>query len=326
MLLGRGGAAVVVAGTQDSIQSREARSPQFLSRRFVGGSVRGLSRDSVSLFALCGFLLLVCAAGAMAQDSPRRAFLGPDGQLLPFSTDEEVLAFLADAEVLSMDPIPVGVTNPRKVLLEQGGVRSHAVFRVVDEIHEETRLSDGRLRQRLRDSAVLEVAAYKLSIMLGMTTVPPTAVRRIGREQGTLQLWIENTMTETDRRLSDSGPSNLLGLSRDIQKMRAFDILVGNDDRNPGNILYERDSWRLWMIDHTRAFQAFYGEPDFSELHWCERALWERLQSLERREVEAELDEYLSDHEIDTMFERRDALVAHIRRLIDDRGSGAVLY
>jgi len=288
--------------------------------------VRRLCRYSLSRLALCGIFLLVCAAGAMEQDPTQRAFLGPDGQLLPFSTDAEALAFLADADVLSMDPIPTGVTHPRKVLLEKDGVRAHAVFRVVDEIHEETRLSDGRLRQRLRDSAILEVAAYKLSIMLGMTTVPPTVERRIGREHGSLQLWIENTLTETDRRLSDSGPSNLLRLSRDIQTMRAFDILVGNDDRNLGNILYEHDTWRLWMIDHTRTFQAFYGDPDFSELHWCERTLWERLQALTRQEVMAELDEYLSGHEIDSLFERRDALVDHIRSLIDERGAGAVLY
>jgi len=288
--------------------------------------VRGLSREPITPIALCVFLVLAGAAGAIAQDPSPRVFLGPDGRFLPFTTDDEVLAFLADAEVLSVDEIPVGVTNPLKVLLEKDGIRAHAVYRVVDEIHEETRLSDGRLRQRLRDSAILEVAAYKLSIMLGMSTVPPAVERRIGRDHGTLQLWIENTMTEADRRMNDSGPANLLRLNRDIQKMHAFDILVGNDDRNPGNILYERDSWRLWMIDHTRTFQALYGEPDFSELHWCERALWERLQALARQEVELELRDYLSSYEIDALFERRDALVGHFQSLIDDRGSGAVLY
>jgi len=288
--------------------------------------VRRLIREPLSSLTLWAALLLAGAASATVQAPVSRVFLGPEGQPLPFTGDEDVLSFLAEAEVLSMDPIPVGVTNPRKVLLEKDRVQCHAVFRVVDEIHEETRLSDGRLRQRLRDSAVLEVAAYKLSLMLGMSTVPPAVERRVGREYGTLQIWIENTITETDRRRSDLGPANLLRLNRDIQKMRAFDILVGNDDRNPGNILYEREAWQLWMIDHTRTFQAFYGEPDFSELYWCEEALWEKFQVLERREVEDELRDYLSSHEIDALFERRDALVDHIRGLIRDRGRGAVLY
>ncbi len=49
------------------------------------------------------------------------------------------------APSFSADDIPVGITNPLKVLLEKDGIRAHAVYRVVDEIHEETRLSDGRL-------------------------------------------------------------------------------------------------------------------------------------------------------------------------------------
>jgi hypothetical protein len=272
------------------------------------------------------FLVLVPVFFAHAQGEPPRTLLGPDGEPLPFTSDTDVLAFLEAAEVLSIEDIPEGITNPRKVLLELGEVRAHAVFRVVDEVYEELRMSDGRLRQRLRDSDVLEVAAYRLSLMLGMSTVPPTVERRIGGEHGTLQIWIENAITETERSRSEAGPSNLLRLSREIQYMRAFDVLVGNDDRNPGNILYELDSWKLWMIDHTRAFQAFYGDPDLDEINWCEEGFWERLQLLDRESVEAELGEYLSGHEIDALFERRDELVAHIQRLIDDRGRGAVLY
>ena len=36
--------------------------------------------------------------------------------------------------------------------------------------------------------------------------------------------------------------------------MRLFDSLIFNDDRNPGNYLFDAD-WKLWMIDHSRAFQ-----------------------------------------------------------------------
>jgi hypothetical protein len=287
--------------------------------------VRRLSSKTTQSLAQV-FLVLVPVFFAHAQGVPPRNLLGPEGEPLPFATDADVLAFLEAAEVLSIEDIPEGITNPRKVLLELGGVRAHAVFRVVDEVYEETRLSDGRLRQRLRDSAVLEVAAYRFSLMLGMSTVPPAVERRIGGEHGTLQIWIENAITETERSRTDAGPANLLRLHRENQSMHAFDVLVGNDDRNPGNILYELDSWKLWMIDHTRAFQAFYGEPEFDQIHWCDEGLWQKLQALDRESVEAELGEYLSDHEIDALFERRDALVTHIRQLIDDRGRGAVLF
>ena len=36
--------------------------------------------------------------------------------------------------------------------------------------------------------------------------------------------------------------------------MYLFDELISNIDRNQGNIVYTKD-WRLWLIDHTRAFR-----------------------------------------------------------------------
>ena len=38
--------------------------------------------------------------------------------------------------------------------------------------------------------------------------------------------------------------------------VRLFDQLIFNTDRNLGNLLIDK-SWRLWMIDHTRAFKTF---------------------------------------------------------------------
>jgi len=37
--------------------------------------------------------------------------------------------------------------------------------------------------------------------------------------------------------------------------VRLFDQLIYNTDRNLGNLLIDK-SWRLWMIDHTRAFKV----------------------------------------------------------------------
>ena len=42
--------------------------------------------------------------------------------------------------------------------------------------------------------------------------------------------------------------------------VRLFDQLIYNTDRNLGNLLIDKD-WRLWMIDHTRAFKTFT-EPE----------------------------------------------------------------
>ena len=38
------------------------------------------------------------------------------------------------------------------------------------------------------------------------------------------------------------------------RSLRIFDELIQNRDRNTGNLLWTTD-WKMWMIDHTRAFR-----------------------------------------------------------------------
>ena len=49
-------------------------------------------------------------------------------------------------------------------------------------------------------------------------------------------------------------PPNDQQWQKQVQMMNVFDALIYNTDRNRGNILITPD-WRLWMIDHTRAFR-----------------------------------------------------------------------
>ena len=80
------------------------------------------------------------------------------------------------------------------------------------------------------------------------------------------------------------------------------------------------------MVDHSRAFQIDSKLRNAPKLLFCRRDVWEKLQALDKEEVADQLGEYLTIFEIDSMFERRDALVEHIHALIDERGEGAVLY
>ena len=66
--------------------------------------------------------------------SPRQLespWLRPDGDPLPFKTDEEILEFLSTAEVVSMKRIGEGINQTKKVLLEKDGLRMNAAFRDV---------------------------------------------------------------------------------------------------------------------------------------------------------------------------------------------------
>ncbi len=275
-----------------------------------------------------GFVVpaLTGAIAPPSAQSEQRRFLGPDGDYLPFDTDDAVLEFLSLAEIISREDIPVGVTRPEEALLEMDGIRARAAYKDVDEKYERVRMSDGTYAMNLRDYFMFERAGYELAGMLGLDNVPPTVIRRFGRNRVALMMWIENSMTELDRAEQGLRPPSALQWTRQVQTMYLFDDLIGNVDRNAGDIVIDRDSWKLWMIDHSRAFQTGSKLRNAGRLLFCSREVWEKLQALDMDEVASRLGEYLTIFEIEAMFERRDALVEQMQALIDQRGEGAVLY
>ena len=253
-------------------------------------------------------------------------YLGPDGSLLPFESDEEALEFLSTGEIISRERIPVGVTRPQEVLLEKDGVRAKATYKDIDVTYERTRMSNGEYAMNLRDYYMFERAAYEMSRLLGLDNVPPTVIRQFGRDRVSLQLWIENAMTEEARTQEGLRAPNRMEWTRQVQTMYLFDDLIGNVDRNQGDCLIDRETWKLWMIDHSRAFQRDNRLRYVEKIMYCDRAVWERLRALDQEEVRQKLGEYLTRYEVEAMFERRDAVVKYIQQLIDERGEGAVLF
>ena len=80
--------------------------------------------------------------------------------------------------------------------------------------------------------------------------------------------------------------------------VRIFDQLIYNSDRNAGNLLIDGD-WRIWMIDHTRAFKVF-GEPaDPKNLGThCARSLLDALRGLDAATLAAATTELLSQAQV----------------------------
>lgn len=279
---------------------------------------------SVTMAVLIAALLAtVSLTGAQG---PPGGWIGPDGEELPFGGHEAVVEFLREADVVRTESIPVGVTEPRKVGLRRDGVECNGIFRSVDTVHEQVRLSSGEFRRRLIDRADHEVAAYRMALLLGLDNVPPAVERRIDGEPGTLQLWIENARLYQE--LFEEGiraPGGAVDFKRRTQMMYLFDDLIGNDDRNRTNILIDELD-RYWMIDHTRAFQVEYELQYVSGLIWVERTMWERLQRLDEERIDAELDPWLTGRQMTALLERRDRLVEEVGRLVAERGEAAVLF
>ena len=272
--------------------------------------------------------LLASAAGAASTSTGQDSvvvWVDVEGKPLPFQQDTALCEFLRHAKIVGNTKIKIGITEPRKLVLEQNGIRVHATFRPVDETHSRVRMADGSFYQKLRDFGGFEVAAYEISKLLDMDNVPPAIGRRLGSDDGSVQIWVEGTMMDGERVEKGLRSPNFVGWRRQVQEMLLFDELIGNIDRNPGNLLID-ENWKIWLIDHTRAFQQGKKLKKAAKITWVRQGLWDRLQGLDRDTVRSAIDDFVAPREIDDMFERRDSLVEHIQGLIEERGAEAVLY
>ena len=158
--------------------------------------------------------------------------------------------------------------------------------------------------------------------------MPPAVKRKIQRTEGTLQVWVENTISDRKRR-EDKIPPPSEGMAywrwmMQWQQIQMFDNLIYNEDRNPGNVLISPDE-KLWMIDHGRSFRRWKELPP-ELVSYVDRNVWEKLQTLDEAIVRERLKDCLQRYEMEGLLERRRLLVKHIQHLIAEHGEGRVLY
>ncbi len=278
---------------------------------------------------LAGVGIIVAAGGGpgTARAAGRRGpvWYGAEGEVLPFEDPADIEDFLRSAAVVSVKELSVGITGPKKLLLERDGVRAHAVFKDVDEVSRGKTDLDGYIIIDLKDSHLFDCAAYRLDRLLGLGRVPPAVPRDLDGRSGTVTLWVEGVMTEKDRRDRGLEAPDPARWEQQKQIMYVFDNLIGNTDRNLGNILIDR-SWRLWLIDHTRAFVTSRALPDPARITRCERGLYTALEVLDEAQVRDALSPDLDKREIRALLARRDAILRRLDKEIADRGAETVLY
>lgn len=260
--------------------------------------------------------LLVVAPTAAAQDARLTA--------------EQQREFLRTADIVSSRPIGKGVTRSLRLTLSDGTLTHDAAFQTIDD-----RLSSEERRQMRKragelnfvDSYKYNIAAYELARLLGLEDMMPATVPRYYRGQrGSLTWWVDDVlMDEAERETTQTQPPSPVGFQRQRMKMLVFAELVGDMDRNKGNVLYTKD-WRVIMIDFTRAFRLHLEPRRPATLTTISRDLWERLQKLTRSDVDRAADDFLTPEETGALMRRHGLLVEHYRRLIKQYGEGSVLY
>jgi hypothetical protein len=226
---------------------------------------------------------------------------------------------LHSAKIIKSKKLGHGITNPLKLTMKDGDVEFYAVFKDVDMRKAGmTQLRTGA-EMDFKDSWQFDVAAYELDKLLGLDMVPVTIERKYNGEKGAVQWWVENAMTEGDRKQKGMEPPDKEAWNQAIFKVRMFDNLIYNIDRNLGNLLITPD-WKVWMIDHSRSFKNLDTLKADTDLSRFSISFVNSLKKLDAASVKDHCGKYLTVYEIQAMMKRRDAILALYDKLHAEKG------
>jgi hypothetical protein len=256
--------------------------------------------------------------------STEYVWLDVDGQPLPIQANAELEEFLRTARIADSKKTEYGKFGAKRLTLEKDGVSAHAASRTV-AVEERKK----RLKKRevwfFRDHYIHEPAAYVLSELLGFGMVPPAVERSVRGKPASVQIWVEKGMLETQRIERGIEPPDQRSYQLQQYQMHLFDNLINNIDRTQQNILIDPD-WRIWLIDHSRAFIRDRALPSPQVVRRVERGVWERLRSVSDEELDAAIEPYLGGPERAALLERRRLLVELIEGKIAKLGEDGILF
>lgn len=227
--------------------------------------------------------------------------------------ETEFEEYLESAEVVDLQPIGMGVTQPWRAELAPGGPITRFAWKPI-----RPGSYDGHY-----ESYKSEIAAYQLDRLLELGMVPVTVERKVKRDTGAACMWVESTQSFSDLGGPPTPPSDKAAFWN-IQLVRAkmFDNLIGNGDPNLGNWLVD-PVWNLIIIDHSRSFANDTQMPH--KLTRVDGDLWARMQRLDQETLTTALGQWVSRPRIQKILKRRDRMAKKIAELVEARGETAML-
>jgi hypothetical protein len=300
----------------------ETREKSYL-RRCGSSQRRSLRLLPGLLLVLVGLALApsTSAQTAAAAEPSGHVWLDAKGKPLPFQNADELLEFLRTARIVDREGTKEGINRPKQLLLEQNGLQARAIFRDVDNEKKRTRV-EGRYYGRFLDHYAYDCAAYDLARQLGLNTVPPTTIRRIGSSEGSVQVWVENASSTTDPGFRPKSP---IGWVKQQWDMHLFDNLIFNADRNAQNTL-AGENGELWLIDHGRAFQPNAELLAPEKVVMINRQMWDRLQAMSDEQLMDVVREHLDTEQLNCLVKRRELLVELVEGMVTEKGEDKVFY
>jgi hypothetical protein len=168
------------------------------------------------------------------------------------------------------------------------------------------------------ESYKAEIAAYEIDKYLGMQMVPPTVEKKWKGESGAAVMWVKPVRmwkeAKDDRPMAPDW-------DRQVIRMKMFDNLIANIDRNMGNLLID-PSWNLMLIDHTRAFTGQKKLP--FPMNRIDKPIWDKMLALDEVKVTELIGKWVGKGEIRALLKRRDMMKEAIDEMLKTRAPAAV--
>ena len=171
----------------------------------------------------------------------------------------------------------------------------------------------------------LEIAGYKLDLLVTLDMVPPTVEVRYNGGVAALQLWVLNTrmlkqLNERTVRAPDPAKWNY-----QLHRAYAFEDLVANLDENEGSPIID-PQWNLIILDHSLAFTNTLAQPYEigKKLNQIDRSFFDRMKALDKATVKRAIGDLVDAGALDALFARRDSIVEALEKLAAQKGANQV--
>ena len=281
-------------------------------------TVMTVTRRSMVLAMVVSLVVLRPCLAQSAAGSPASA--------PPVLTPEEMDHFLRQADIVATKSTKKGVTNARRVTLFDGQVRHDAQVQDVNIELPIFEVGPKYTEVNFKDMFRYNIAGYRLSLLLGLDNVPMSVERKVQGKDVAMTWWLDDVMMDEGARQKQHtvGPNPSRTASQ-IHILRVFDELIQNRDRNAGNLLWTSD-WKMWMIDHTRAFRLGKDLLKPQQLERVDRTLLTKMRELDESKLADAMGKCLTKEEIGALLARRDVIVKLFDDRIAQRGEAAVLY
>ena len=239
-------------------------------------------------------------AGAAPATASAKAWIGQTARI------EQALK---SAEIVRLEDIGTGVTRPRRAYLKTEGLVESFTWKPLKPA----------VTRGYWESYKSEIAAYELDKLLALNMVPPVVERELDGARGAAVMWVSPTTSvkEMGGRLP---PGRVPG--HEVRRMLLFDNLIGNPDRNGGNILVD-GARNIILIDHSRAFVT---KKDLqTKVERVDETLWAAIQGLTADALRGTLGPLIGDDALNAMLERRKRIQSEVDKLVARKGRGPVI-